>query len=606
MFGDTSSLKLVIDAENRASKVLKDVQSQLEGVAQRTQKLGKDMANVGKELSMKVTAPIVGMGVASFKMSSDFQTSMDRIVGLVGVARNEVNGWKDDIFNLSRVTGKTAIELGDAMFFITSAGLRGGDAISVLKMSAKAAAAGLGETKTVADLVTSAINAYGIKNLSAANATDVLVAAVREGKAEAPELAASMGQVLPIASELGVSFDQVGGTIAAMTRTGTNAATAAIQLRQILASLLKPSKQASDTLEEFGTSAGEVREKIREEGLLTTLDDLKNRFGDNEEAASMVFGNIRALSGVLDLLGENSEENIALLDRMSDSTGALEKAFEDTENQGRAWGKMVAEGQILLIQFGDTVAKVILPVFEKLREILVKVSDWWSILSESQKQTILIILGIVAVIGPLLVILGNLIWVVGLAMQGFTLLAGAFSLLGVVIFAIIITIGLLIKIGWDLYHHWDEIVEGFKIIFNEWLDKVKGVLNSIKQYFTDTWEGIKIIVGDAVDWLMKKLQPLINAFQRVTKFASKLRSKVGGAISTVREAIPFQYGGIITRPTLGLVGEAGPEAVIPLNRMAGAGIGGITINVYGDISGNDLIEKVGEGILRKLQIRQRI
>lgn len=606
MFGDTSSLKLVIDAENRASKVLKDVQSQLEGVAQRTQKLGKDMANVGKELSMKVTAPIVGMGVASFKMSSDFQTSMDRIVGLVGVARNEVNGWKDDIFNLSRVTGKTAIELGDAMFFITSAGLRGGDAISVLKMSAKAAAAGLGETKTVADLVTSAINAYGIKNLSAANATDVLVAAVREGKAEAPELAASMGQVLPIASELGVSFDQVGGTIAAMTRTGTNAATAAIQLRQILASLLKPSKQASDTLEEFGTSAGEVREKIREEGLLTTLDDLKNRFGDNEEAASMVFGNIRALSGVLDLLGENSEENIALLDRMSDSTGALEKAFEDTENQGRAWGKMVAEGQILLIQFGDTVAKVILPVFEKLREILVKVSDWWSILSESQKQTILIILGIVAVIGPLLVILGNLIWVVGLAMQGFTLLAGAFSLLGVVIFAIIITIGLLIKIGWDLYHHWDEIVEGFKIIFNEWLDKVKGVLNSIKQYFTDTWEGIKIIVGDAVDWLMKKLQPLINAFQRVTKFASKLRGKVGGTISTVRRAIPFQHGGIITRPTLGLVGEAGPEAVIPLNRMAGAGIGGITINVYGDISGNDLIEKVGEGILRKLQIRQRL
>jgi hypothetical protein len=75
----------------------------------------------------------------------------------------------------------------------------------------KAAAVGLGETKTIADLATSAMNAYGSDTLSASAATDILATAVREGKLEASELAGSMGGVIPIASNLGVEFHEVAG-----------------------------------------------------------------------------------------------------------------------------------------------------------------------------------------------------------------------------------------------------------------------------------------------------------------------------------------------------------------------------------------------------------
>ena len=105
----------------------------------------------------------------------------------------------------------------------TSAGFEGKEALDVLEASAKAAAAGLGETKQVADAVTSAVNAYGIENLSAARSTDILVATVREGKAEADSIAGALGQVLPAASELGVEFAELGGTIAALTRIGLGA-----------------------------------------------------------------------------------------------------------------------------------------------------------------------------------------------------------------------------------------------------------------------------------------------------------------------------------------------------------------------------------------------
>ena len=105
-------------------------------------------------------------------MAADYQSSMQKINGLVGISQKQVNAWSDDILELGKTLPQSPKDLADAMFFITSAGLRGKTALDALKQSAKASAAGLGETKVVADAVTSAMNAYGKKNLSAAQATD--------------------------------------------------------------------------------------------------------------------------------------------------------------------------------------------------------------------------------------------------------------------------------------------------------------------------------------------------------------------------------------------------------------------------------------------------
>jgi len=54
-------------------------------------------------------------------------------------------------------------------------------------------------------------------------------------------------------------------------------------------------------------------------------------------------------------------------------------------------------------------------------------------------------------------------------------------------------------------------------------------------------------------------------------------------------------GGIVTGPTVALIGEAGPEAVIPLDRLNT--MGNITINVSGSVvTENDLIESIRKGL----------
>jgi TP901 family phage tail tape measure protein len=181
------------------------------------------MKKAGRTMTMSMTAPLLGIGAASAKMASDFESEMSKVNGLVGVAQEQVDKWGQDIIKMAPELGKAPKELAEGLFFVTSAGIKGAAAMDALRISAQASAAGLGETKTVADLVTSAMNAYGQENLSASQSADILAATVREGKAEASELAGSMGQVLPVAAEMGVSFDQVGAAMAGMTRSGTSA-----------------------------------------------------------------------------------------------------------------------------------------------------------------------------------------------------------------------------------------------------------------------------------------------------------------------------------------------------------------------------------------------
>jgi TP901 family phage tail tape measure protein len=372
--------------------------------------IGKKMEKVGKKMTMMVTLPIIGAGVAAVKMQKDFEASMSKIEGLVGIGRAQVQAWEKDILRLAPALGRSPTELADALFFITSAGVKGAEAMQVLEMSAKASVAGLGETKIVADLVTSAMNAYGKENLSAAQATDILVAAVREGKAEADQLVGSMGKVLPIAAEMGVSFDQISAATAAMTRTGTTADIAATQLKAIFSTLLKPTDQAKEALEAMGTSASDLRRRIRDDGLIQTLDFLRqttNKFG--EEAMSTVFPNIRALMGVLDLMGANAEDNIEIFKQLTNATGSLDKAVQAAERTTQhKWDKALTQVKTTLTELGMSLKGTIIPLIEGFTEQLSKLTAWWNKLDESQQQNIIRMVALTAAAGPLLIVVGKL------------------------------------------------------------------------------------------------------------------------------------------------------------------------------------------------------
>lgn len=313
--GDSSSFRNSI---KQSEKSVNGFQQQLKGVA--------------STMKLVFVGALTAAGYQAVRSARSFDKSMTKIKSLVGIAGDEVDRMGGTAKKMAKETGVSANDAADALFFITSAGLEGSEAMDVLEASMKAAAVGLGETKTVADLATSALNAYGSENLSAIEATDVLTASVREGKLEANELAGSMGRVIPIASAMGLSFNEVGAAFAAMSRTGTNAAEASTQLRSILVALNKPSVEARKQLKDLDLSTEGLRKQIREKGLLSTLETLKEKFEGNVDAQNKVFGGTRAMMGVMDLLGTNIEGTKEIFEELNKALGATDTAFEIASN----------------------------------------------------------------------------------------------------------------------------------------------------------------------------------------------------------------------------------------------------------------------------------
>ena len=420
-------------AEQKLRYVITGDATQLNGALNRAslrlKTFGQGVKNLGSSLT-RVAAPLALVGGAAIKMGVDFDKSMTKIKSLVGVASEDVDKMRTTVREMAVETGVSSNKAADALFFITSAGLRGKEAMDVLEASLKASAVGLGEVSTVADLSTSALNAYSQSGLTAMEATDVLTAAVREGKLNSEELAGSMGQVLPVASGLGVSFNEVGAAMAAMSRTGTQASIGATQLRSVLNSLLKPSEGAKKQLAAFGLSAQGLRKQIKDEGLLSVLNTLKQRFEGNDEAAAKVFPNVRALSAVLNLTGDNAaatEKIFAALNATQDDT---QKAFEETSKSASfRLTKSLNEAKESFAEMGAVLLEALLPVIQDLAKFVTNAFKKFNNLEESTQKFIGTIAIVGTVLGPVLIVIGSMISALGTIAGALGTAKTAFALL---------------------------------------------------------------------------------------------------------------------------------------------------------------------------------
>lgn len=98
-----------------------------------------------------------------------------------------------------------------------------------------------------------------------------------------------------------------------------------------------------------------------------------------------------------------------------------------------------------------------------------------------------------------------------------------------------------------------------------------------------------------MDAIAASLKRTVDVSVRITETVTRIVSEIGqGKIPKLAE------GGIVTKPTLALIGEAGPEAVVPLNRMASGG--GITVNVNGGLATS---AEIGQAVVNAIRAYNR-
>lgn len=405
--GNASRQRATREAENTADSTTRS----LNRISGSMRTIGGAMSTVGTNMTSAITLPVAAAGKAIFETGKQFESSMQKIVGLVGVSQSQVNAWSSELLKMGPAVRRPVTELADALYFATSSGIELSKAMGVVEISGKAATAGLGSTSVIADTLTSAMNAYAKSGLTAAQAGDVLVSAVRDGKVEAAAFAPVLGRLLPTASNLGISFSDMAGTLAVMSRTGLDASEAATSLNAIMSAFLKPAEQSKKALASIGLSAEDVRQILAKPGgLVTAMHLLNNRTQGNDEVLARIIPNVRAYRGVMNVLAQDLPGVSKVLDNARNSTGLLDNAFNAMANtaEGR-YNQAMSQIQASMVTLSHSVMPLVADSFARISNSIATVTNAYNSLSPSSQGFILRSLTILAIMGPTILVVGKLI-----------------------------------------------------------------------------------------------------------------------------------------------------------------------------------------------------
>lgn len=628
---------------NEYKSRLKEVNEQLkfgkasiEEYAEKVQKAGEKVKDAGSGMTKKVTAPILAAGAASAKMAMDFEDSMAKVSTIADATEVPMDEMQKAILDLSNQTGISSEEIAQNVYDSISAGQKTGDAVNFVSNSTKLAKAGFADAGAALDVLTTIMNAYGLKASEVTNVSDMLIQTQNLGKTTVADLASSMGKVIPTANAYGVSLDELCAGYAIMTANGVATAESTTYMNGMLNELGKSGTTVSETLKE---KTGKTFKELMDSGM--SLSDVLKIISDAATENNKSFGDMWSSSeagkaGMI-LLGDSAENFNGVLEQMQNSAGATNTAFEKLDTNSTKIKKATNELKNDAIDLGTTLMEELAPIIENIAEKISQFTEWFNGLSESEKQMIIQIGLIVAAIGPLLIVIGTVVSSGAKIIGGIPVIAkGLSGLFGIIaanpVLAIITAIVIAVFTLWTTCDEFREgVLEGIDILktvltagydfcvelgeeklgrIQDAYEKYGGGITGILAASWQTWKEIWSTGFDVIDKLtggkltgvknkfwskFEEIKNVVkNALDAVKRFFAgewptpKIKmphfkiSPPGWSIGDlVKGSIPrlsvnwHAKGAILNRPTvinqsgntIDVAGEAGPEAVTPIETL---------------------------------------
>ena len=567
----------------------------LQALGAKFQDIGGKMKTVGAGMTKYITGPILGIGAASVAAFNEVQNGLNIITQKTGASGAELTKMQDTARELAKNLPTDFETAGTAVGELnTRFGVTGKELETLSEDYIKFARVNSVDLNTSIDETQKALSAFGLTAADAPALLDRLTKAGQESGASVDTLTQGLIQNGTAFQELGLNIDQSVNLMAQMEKSGANSETVMQGLRKALKNAAAEGIPLDEALSQLQDTILNGTDGM--DGL-TAAYDLFGKSGDQ------IYGAVK--NGSLDFS--------ALGSAASDAGGTLDKVFNETLTPADQFQMAMNKAKDVGYEFGNTVLPMITPLIEKLGEKLQQFSEWWGNLSPHARKTIVVVGAILAAMGPLISILGSIFGLIGSMMTVLPALGGALSMLAGPIGIVIGIIAALIAIGVLLYKNWDTI-KAKLIVFKDFMvsvftaikDKVAAVFNAIK-------EAIMKPIRTAVDFVRNMINKIKGFFNfkvslphiKLPHFSIKPK---GWKLSDLlKGSIPhlgiswYAQGGIFNSPSVIGVGEAGPEAVLPIEklqvmlgsmaddivngvnmgmRLAGAGEQVITIPIY--------------------------
>lgn len=398
-----------------------------------------------------------------------------------------------------------------------------------------------------------------------------------------------------------------------------------LKLEKSMSSAAKGTGESAAAFEALGVSVTDSNGELRNgddvwNEAIAALGQMENETERDAIAMQLMGKSAAELNPLIEDGGEaykNLSDTMAKygLDYIDQETLDQANQFQDSLDTIKAIGMVTFQ------QLGTTLAGYLAPAMEKVVDVVGRIAEWLSNLSPQTLTIIGIIASVIAVLAPLLIVVGkvatgissiiSLVGVIGPAIGGVVAALGP----------VILIIGAVVAAGILLYKNWDKI-KAAAIAFK---NKIVAVFNEFKAKVTAQFNAIKTAI----------VTPIQNAIDKVKSIIQKIKSffpikvgnlfkglklphlKISGKLSLSPPSVPklsvdwYKTGGIFDSPSLIGVGEAGPEAVVPLDKLwskldrIADNTGGIVININGaNASPREIAEEVKRALIQETNRRR--
>lgn len=332
-------------------------------------------------------AAAVAFGKEALQSASVFETGMSKVSTLLEGTPEAVSAriaeMGNSVMDIARKTGMATDDLSDGMYNIVSALGDSKDVASQVEVAAMAAKAGGATTNDAINLLSAVTKGYGDTSGEAwQTVSDLAFTTLKLGQTSFPELAASMGKVVPIASAMNITQKELFGSFATLTGVTGSTAEVATQLKSVFSGLMSPSKAMSDVISQLGYESASAM--LKQKGWVGTLDELTKACGDDKMAVAKLFSSVEAQTAILALAGEQTKSFVEKTEAMGNVTNATSNAFDkSTDNLEGRLAKMnqvfetfkIKMGQILIPIVSNVVDEFVPKLTESFEKIGPKIEE---------------------------------------------------------------------------------------------------------------------------------------------------------------------------------------------------------------------------------------
>lgn len=589
-----NKLKAALDETNEALKEQGDVSIDTAKKLQKIEEAGEKVSNVGKKMSVGVTAPIVAAGAAGLAAFSEVDEALDTIITKTGATGDVADSLATSFENVGSNTHLELQTVGEAIGEVnTQFGFMDKkleDSTNYILQFAEINGTDVSQSAIYAR---QAIEAYDLSYDDLNKVLDVTTKTSQNTGQAVDSLFDSAIKGAPQIKQLGLSFGEGVTLMGQFEQAGVDGNAALSSLSKATVAYAKDGKSLSEGL-------GELQDKIKNASSET----------DAINAAAEVFGT-KGGPRMADAIrrGTLNLEDLAKI--ADESQGSVGETFEATLDPIDKSNQAMNNAKLALADVGESVQISLLPFFEMAIDALKSFKGWWDSLDQGTKNWIITLAGIAAVIGPALVVIGTLMSSVTKITAGvkdlvavwsglgklFGLSGGWFAVAVIAIAALVaglvwaynnvewfrngvnaffqgvsdIAVEVFNFMGGYISNIFGGIIQNFQNFFDAGKRIFTGFIDFITGIFTGDWErawnGVVNIFGGIFDMIaamakapLNTMIGLINAFLgglnniKIPKWVPGVGGK-GFSIST----IPYLAEGGHVLNGQAIVGEAGPE-----------------------------------------------